>query len=294
MKLTYLSLVGVAIVLVTAGCFMAYYQSRDYLDRVSVQGNDLLDIPVVGRLVILFSAFNTGSLLEDVRVSVLEKLERAGRPGGNIRPEQFMAAVELASLGMFLFLGVVIWITGNMSVASLGFLAVLSIMVAMLGFMWLESLVADRRTAVSRQFPYFMDMAVMSMEAGASFQETLAAYVRDNEGEPLADDLSQVLAEMQMGKTLTDALQGMNERTSTPLVQNALLSIIQGERMGTPVAQVLSEQSETIRFARSQTAERLAEEIKVRMQGPAMLLLISVLLLILGPAFIDVANSNVF
>lgn len=294
MKIAIFAAVISSLVLIALGLTLAYNRAREVITEAHVGGNALVDMPVIGKLIILFSAFNSQPGMQGFNDSIREKLERAGRPGGNITPAQFLAALELAAVGFFLFLCVFLFLTGNMSLQSVVFVLIVSAMLALLGFMWLDSVVADRRVAVSRQFPYFMDMAVMSMEVGSSFQETLATYVTDNEGTPLADDLSQVLSEVQMGKTLTDALNGMSQRTSTELVKNALMSIIQGERMGTPIAKVLAEQSETIRFARSQTAERLAEEIKIKMQGPAMLLLISILLLILGPAFIDVANSNVF
>lgn len=294
MKILIFTAVMLSFLLIALGLLLFYSKAKDVIGSATVTNNTLVDIPIVGRLIILFSAFNVHPGMETFNNNLRDKLDRAGRPGGNITPPQFLAAIELVAIGFFLFLVFFLSLTGNLSLQSVIFLLFISGLLALLGFMWLDSVVADRRTAVSRQFPYFMDMAVMSMEAGANFQETLSTYVKDNEGQPLSDDLGQVLAEIQMGKTLTDALQNMNKRTTTELVQNALMSIIQGERMGTPIAQVLSEQSETIRFARSQTAERLAEEIKIKMQGPAMLLLISILLLILGPAFIDVANSNVF
>jgi tight adherence protein C len=294
MKIIIFTTIMASIVLISLGLVLLYNRAKEVIGSASVASNSLVDIPLAGRLIILFSVFNEHPALENFSNDLRDKLDRAGRPGGNITPAQFLAAIELVGVGFFLFLSVFLALTGNLSQQSLVFLLVISGLLAFLGFMWLDSVVADRRISVSRQFPYFMDMAVMSMEAGANFQETLSIYVKDNEGQPLSDDLGQALAEMQMGKTLTDALQNMNKRTSTELVKNALMSIIQGERMGTPIAKVLAEQSETIRFSRSQTAERLAEEIKIKMQGPAMLLLISILLLILGPAFIDVANSNVF
>jgi tight adherence protein C len=294
MKIIIFTIIMTSLVLISLGLVLLYNRAKEVIGSASVASNSLVDLPVLGKLIVLVSVFNEHPALESFNNSLRDKLDHAGRPGGNITPAQFLAAIELVGVGFFLFLSVFLALTGNLSQQSLVFLLVISGLLAFLGFMWLDSVVADRRTSVSRQFPYFMDMAVMSMEAGANFQETLSIYVKDNEGQPLSDDLGQALAEMQMGKTLTDALQNMNKRTSTELVKNALMSIIQGERMGTPIAKVLSEQSETIRFSRSQTAERLAEEIKIKMQGPAMLLLISILLLILGPAFIDVANSNVF
>jgi hypothetical protein len=49
-----------------------------------------------------------------------------------------------------------------------------------------------------------------------------------------------------------------------------------------------------MRFKRSQLAERAAEELKVRVQGPTVVLVMAVFLLILGPAFVSVFESGVF
>jgi len=57
---------------------------------------------------------------------------------------------------------------------------------------------------------------------------------------------------------------------------------------------VLREQSANLRFRRTQVAERAAEELKVKLQGPAMLMMVSVLMLILGPAIVEMLGSGVF
>ena len=64
--------------------------------------------------------------------------------------------------------------------------------------------------------------------------------------------------------------------------------------MGTPVIDTLDEQADAMRFMRSQIAERVGEEMKIRMQGPAMLLLVAVLILILGPAAVNLQDSGIF
>ena len=64
--------------------------------------------------------------------------------------------------------------------------------------------------------------------------------------------------------------------------------------MGTPINESLAEQADAMRFMRSQIAERVAEEMKIRMQGPAMLLLVSVLILILGPAVVNLKDNGMF
>jgi len=285
-----------------AVCFLvAYLESvystlRKLVSTVDLElrSNDLVNTPWVGRWIRLVSVYNTHPSLEQLKQSITEKLNLAGRPGGRVSAEEFLATVELLVLGLFLVVFLLIFLSAGDPVNGLIFGGILAVLAAFLPFMWLDGLVADRRTAMSRAFPYFMDLSVMSMDAGASFLESLSTYIAENENTALADEFAQTLSEINMGKSLSDAMIALRERIPTVMVQNALMAIVQGERMGTPMVKVMTEQAEAIRFVRSQNAERFAEEIKVRMQGPAMLLLFSVLILIMGPAAIDMAGSDFF
>ena len=98
----------------------------------------------------------------------------------------------------------------------------------------------------------------------------------------------------KMGSVFQEAIGGMVERVSAEEVQNSLRALLQGERMGTPIGQLFRDQADAIRFKRSQLAERAAEEMKVKLQGPTMMLMMSVLQLILGPAIINIFSSDYF
>lgn len=295
-KLVFLITAIGASVFLTLALYQMYAGLRSAIADVdlAVRDNDLVNLPVVGRLVLLVSVYNSHSSLQPFLNNLGGKLNLAGRPGGRVSPAEFLAAVELMAVSLLLIFFMFMMIATGKPTNSLVIALVVAAVGSIVPFMWLENKMADRRNAMSRAFPYFMDLSVMSMDAGASFLESLSTYIAENENTPLADEFAQTVSEINMGKSLGDAMISLRERIPTVMVQNALMAIVQGERMGTPMVKVMNEQAEAIRFVRSQNAERLAEEIKIRMQGPAMLLLFSVLLLILGPAAIDMANSDFF
>ncbi len=288
--------VALAVTLLVMGMQQFYVTLRQVIADVDmeVRSNDLVNLPWVGRWILLISVYNTHSSLKSFLDGLAKKLNLAGRPGGRVSPTEFLAAVELLALAVFLGLFVLVLFASGKPANALLLAIVGAGLAAVVPFVWLENRMAERRNAMSRAFPYFMDLSVMSMDAGASFLESLSTYIAENENTPLADEFAQTLSEINMGKSLSDAMVALRERIPTAMVQNALMAIVQGERMGTPMVKVMNEQAEAIRFVRSQNAERLAEEIKIRMQGPAMLLLFSVLILILGPAAIDMSNSDFF
>lgn len=249
---------------------------------------------VVGTLIPLLARNNDKLFSEVYRASLEQKLLYAGKPGGEISGSEYIAAAEL--------LGFAVWMVFMLLFGSLiGFTLVTiftsvmtGVLVAWLMIAYLDNMVSERRLKISRQFPYFLDLAVMAMEAGSSLTETIEIFSRDNPGQALSEELNMVLKEIQMGKTLQEALQNFHQRISAEEVRNTIKAIQQGEKMGSSIGKVLRDQISMIRFERTQLAERMAEELKVRMLGPAMLMMVSVFILMLGPAIIEIANSGIF
>lgn len=237
---------------------------------------------------------NRRESMQSLAKAIDKKLLYAGRPFGGIDALGYLGAIELAACGGFVVVLAMFLVAGNVGLAALLVPGVIACFIFWLGLEWLNNLVSDRRKAISRTFPYFLDLGVMTMEAGATFLETIETYIRDNPSGALGDELKIILGEIQMGKTFEEAIVNFMERITAEEVQNTLRAMLQGQKMGTSMGEVLRNEAEAIRFKRSQLAERTAEEIKVRLQGPAMLLMMSVLLLILGPALIGMFGSGVF
>ncbi len=260
----------------------------------SASGSNALTESGAGPLIRFFSFLNRRPGLESYRVRIEQKLLEAGKPGGYVTGWDFLAAAELCGLTVLVGMIGLFVLAGALS----GFAIVFSLMVAgfalWLPHAWLDNRVSERRTSISRQFPFFLDLAVMTMEAGSTFRETMEIYERDNSDDVLAEEIRIVIGEIRMGKTLNEALENLTSRVSIEDVRNALNALIQAQGMGAPLGQVIRDQAEVMRFKRSQRAERLAEELKVRIQGPTMMMMISVFLLILGPAFIGVMRSGIF
>jgi len=152
--------------------------------------------------------------------------------------------------------------------------------------------ITDRRRQLNRQFPYFLDLAVMSMDSGTGMLEVIDAYTPSAPGTALAQELSAMNADIRMGSTIDGALVALEARIPSDDIVQVSRSIRQGLRMGTPLAQIFREQAESMRFKRSQAAERAAEELKVKLQGPAMMLVVSVLILVLGPAIVGMITGG--
>lgn len=237
-------------------------------------------------------------LHEEWPAGLLARLDRqillAGNPLGLSRAGEFLVLVEVSMLSGVLLILLLTLPLGLLSAPALLVSLGVGLFSGWVVVVWLYDRAAQRRKQISRQYPYFLDLAVMTMEAGASLLETIEIYCRDNREQILSEELQGVLRSLRLGKTQREALTDMRERISSEDVRTSISALIQGQRMGTPLGELLREQAENLRFRRGQMAERAAEELKVRITGPVVLMMAAVLVLIIGPAVIEVSRSQLF
>jgi tight adherence protein C len=133
-----------------------------------------------------------------------------------------------------------------------------------------------------------LDMLTVCMEAGQSFDGALLQVARSVEG-PIAGEFARVLSEIQIGRTRGQAFQGMGERTTPPEVKTFVSAIVQADRLGLPVANVLREQAREMRLVRRQRAEEKAQKIPVKILFPMLFCIFPALLVVvIGPGVIRI------
>ena len=151
-----------------------------------------------------------------------------------------------------------------------------------------------RVVLIKRRLPFLLDLMTLLMEAGSTFLHSLGEGVREFQGHPVATEFGRVLSDMQMGKTRTDAFASMQSRLDDDEISGIISSIIQGEQLGSPLAQVFRIQSDVLRIKRTQRGEKIAAEAGVNMLLPGVLVMLSTVLIILGPFAINVISSGFF
>ncbi len=158
----------------------------------------------------------------------------------------------------------------------------------------LRSRALHRVVLIKRRLPFLLDLMTLLMEAGSTFLHALGQGVREFKGHPVAAEFGRVLSDMQMGKTRADAFNSMQARLDDDEISGIISSIIQGEELGSPLAQVFRIQSDVLRLKRTQRGEKIAAEAGVNMLLPGILIMLSTVLIILGPFVINVMSSGFF
>ena len=152
----------------------------------------------------------------------------------------------------------------------------------------LRRLSARRRLKLSRALPDALDLMVLCVEAGYTFERALTMVAE--ELRPLAPELAAELAsmeaELRLGAERRTALQNLYVRTGAEALRDFAMTVVQGERYGTPMGQSLQNIARNERVQRAARIEAQAGRLPVIMSLPMLLLVVpGILLLMGGPAF---------
>lgn len=148
-----------------------------------------------------------------------------------------------------------------------------------------------RQALILAGLPDALDMLTVCVEAGLGFDAAMAQVARNSAG-PLAAEFARALQEMQIGRSRSQALRGMVERTTVTELRAFVSALVQASELGIPIARVLREQASEMRVRRRQRAEEKAQKVPVKIMFPLIACLFPALLVIvIGPGVISIAHS---
>lgn len=159
------------------------------------------------------------------------------------------------------------------------------VIMPLLGFMlpniWLSDVRKKRDNAVIRTLPVYLDFITMCVEGGLNLQGALGQAMEKAPPGPLRNEFAVVLRDLRSGLSRADALRRMAERLDIQEITGFVSSIIQAEKMGASLGNVLRVQSEQRRNERFQRAEKQAMEAPVKLVFPLVMFIFPVTFIIL-------------
>ena len=154
----------------------------------------------------------------------------------------------------------------------------------------LQNKVIKRKEMLADTLPDAIEMLQMCVGAGLAFSAALSKVAETQKG-PVAEEFARVTAEVQLGQSRSEALASMAERTQEKHVQKFVNSMMQVDRFGIPVGNVLIEQAKEMRAAGRARARERGQKVPVKILAPIMLCFLpTVLLIILGPVIISIMH----
>jgi tight adherence protein C len=221
-----------------------------------------------------------------IATTLQRRLDLAGNPSG-WTPDRILAA---KGLGLFILGG----LGALYGLRTIGLLIVGAAVAATAGFFLPDVLLYNagvkRQEKIQKALPDALDMLTVCVEAGLGFDAALAQVARNTTG-PLAAEFSRVLQEMQIGKSRSQALRAMTDRTTVPELRSFVSALVQAGELGITIADVLREQAKEMRLRRRQRAEEKAQKVPVKILFPLVVCLFpSMFIVIIGPGVISIAN----
>jgi tight adherence protein C len=154
------------------------------------------------------------------------------------------------------------------------------VLLTVIGAYWptgqLKSAVKARKIEITKALPDLLDMLASTVQAGLAFNAALASSQETALG-ALGEEIKGVLSEVRMGRSRSDALKSMAARVRLEQLTTTVTAIVQAERLGSNLANVLEELAEEVRNRRMIRAEEIANLMPTKMVIPMALFMLPAL-----------------
>ena len=236
--------------------------------------------PLVTKVLGLFSW-----LLPTKQIGGLQhRLQVAGNPSG-LSVVDFIGVkgwTTIIMAGVFWFY---IWATQTPMTLLMWAVAIVFVAVGFrLPDIWLSRQIANRQLALTNSLPDALDMMTIAVEAGLSFEQSIAEIV-SRWNDELSKEFRRVLYEIGIGKPRREALENMSRRTEVPDLVSFVTAVNHSEELGTSLARVLNVQAQEMRIRRRQRAQEAANKVPIKILFPMVFLIFPAMFaVILGPA----------
>ncbi|GAA0483659.1 DUF5936 domain-containing protein [Streptomyces stramineus] len=181
---------------------------------------------------------------------VRTRIDRAGNPGG-LTVDRY--AARRAVYGFLGFVGALVMLLDGRPV--------LALLLVAFGLFWIEvgiwAAVRERKDAIDRTLPDFLDVLAVVVSAGLSFRQALDRVSERYEG-PWADELRITLRQMDMGVSRRQAFEELRKRNDSEQVAQFVTALQQGEELGAPIVDTLIAIAGDMRRTDAQQARRRA------------------------------------
>lgn len=156
---------------------------------------------------------------------------------------------------------------------------------------YINQKIGQRYKQALMELPDFLDIITVCLEAGLGFDGALNKVVAKKTG-VLSSEFHICLEEIRLGKTRKEALTGVKERLDFDEMKSLINSILQAEKLGISIVQILRVKSHEEREKRKQRAEEAAMKAPIKMLFPLVLFIFpSIFIVLLGPTVIQLINE---
>lgn len=153
---------------------------------------------------------------------------------------------------------------------------------------WLDKKIKKRQMQILKDLPHIIELMNICVCSGLDFMVAVTRVTKEFRPCPLVSELNIMIRELQMGSSRRDALKNFAQRINTSEISTFVLTLLQTDRMGTPIGKILKSQSSEIRIRRFQRGEEMALKAPIKLLFPLLFFIMPVVMVIVaGPILIQ-------
>jgi tight adherence protein C len=149
----------------------------------------------------------------------------------------------------------------------------------------LDNRIKSRQHAVTRALPDALDLMVVCVEAGFGINQSLSQVADEFRSKcpVIAQEFGLVVQETRAGKSTTEALRTLANRTGVSDISSLVALLVQTERFGTSLANALRVHADAMRITRMQRAEERAQKATLKLILPSTMIFVALMMIFLAP-----------
>jgi tight adherence protein C len=154
---------------------------------------------------------------------------------------------------------------------------------------WLDRAGGARQLDILLGLPDALDLMVVCVESGLGINASLARISREFQraNPTLSQEFELVNLEARAGKSTTEALRSLADRTGVKEVSSLVAMLVQTERFGTSLADTLRIHADSMRDQRMLRAEEQAGKAPLKMLFPTVIIFIATMIVTIGPGLLQ-------
>ena len=194
---------------------------------------------------------------------------------------------------MFAVIGAIV---GFFILADSGVLGIVAVVaLTALGYfvpdLLLVSEIQKRDDGVELGLPDAIDLLNLCVESGLSFENAISRVSLSLSG-PVAEEFGALMAEIQLGKSRVEAMSDLADATRSKSLRRFLSALLQVDRLGVPISNVLAEQAREMRAVRKDRAREQGQKVTIKILMPLMVCFLpAMFIIVLGPALFQLVKT---